>query len=168
MVCWGLPGRHCWRSCGLLQLVRYDGDPADPSQRSQQRIFDPAAVLALYGWWLPAGLFIYGVTTTISIVQQHHINMGPLPALSGDARRGEPSPGSCLPHPRLDPTRAPAATQVGPLPAKRSRPICGWTIKRPAGEAAGEETPMTEHQEFTGKTNKGPAQRARVLRRHRA
>jgi YidC/Oxa1 family membrane protein insertase len=63
----------------LLQLVqtRMMTTPSDdPQQRAQQRIFLllPAFSL-LYGGILPAGLFIYWITTTVfSIVQQFLIN----------------------------------------------------------------------------------------------
>ena len=44
----------------------------DPSQRSQQRIFMILPLFSLiYGGILPAGLFLYWITTTVfAIVQQ--------------------------------------------------------------------------------------------------
>ena len=82
----------------LLQLVqtRMMTTPTDdPQTRSQQRIFLILPLFSLiYGWFLPAGLFIYWITTTIfSIVQQYLINrLGrPVPAVRLDARvRQEP------------------------------------------------------------------------------
>ena len=63
----------------LLQLVqtRMMSTPSeDPQQRTQQRVFLILPLFSLiYGWFLPAGLFIYWITTTIfSIVQQFLIN----------------------------------------------------------------------------------------------
>ena len=63
----------------ILQLVqtRMMATPSnDPSASSQQRIFLILPLFSLiYGWFLPAGLFIYWITTTIfSIVQQYLIN----------------------------------------------------------------------------------------------
>ena len=63
----------------LLQLVqtRMMTTPTDdPQQRSTQRVFLILPLISLiYGWFLPAGLFIYWITTTIfSIVQQYLIN----------------------------------------------------------------------------------------------
>ena len=62
----------------LLQLVQtrmMQTQTDDPSQRSQQRIFLILPLFSLiYGGILPAGLFIYWITTTIfSIVQQYLI-----------------------------------------------------------------------------------------------
>lgn len=63
----------------LLQLVQtrmMATNTDDPQARSQQRIFLILPLFSLfYGWFLPAGLFIYWITTTIfSIVQQYLIN----------------------------------------------------------------------------------------------
>ena len=63
----------------LLQLVQtrmMATQSDDPQVRSQQRIFLILPLFSLfYGWFLPAGLFIYWITTTIfSIVQQYLIN----------------------------------------------------------------------------------------------
>jgi YidC/Oxa1 family membrane protein insertase len=63
----------------LLQLVQtrmMATQTDDPALRSQQRIFLILPLFSLfYGWFLPAGLFIYWITTTIfSIVQQYLIN----------------------------------------------------------------------------------------------
>jgi YidC/Oxa1 family membrane protein insertase len=63
----------------LLQLVQtrmMATQSDDPQARSQQRIFLILPLFSLfYGWFLPAGLFIYWITTTIfSIVQQYLIN----------------------------------------------------------------------------------------------
>ena len=62
----------------------------DPQQRTQQRMFLLLPLFSLlYGGILPAGLFIYWITTTIfSIVQQFLINgyRRALPALRVDAR----------------------------------------------------------------------------------
>lgn len=48
----------------------------DPQVRSQQRIFLILPLFSLiYGWFLPSGLFIYWITTTLfSIVQQYLIS----------------------------------------------------------------------------------------------
>ncbi len=66
-------------AAALLQLVQtrmMATQSDDPQQRSQQRIFLILPLFSLfYGWFLPAGLFIYWITTTIfSIVQQYLIN----------------------------------------------------------------------------------------------
>jgi YidC/Oxa1 family membrane protein insertase len=63
----------------LLQLVQtrmMTTQTDDPQQRTQQRVFLILPLFSLiYGWFLPAGLFIYWITTTIfSIVQQFLIN----------------------------------------------------------------------------------------------
>ena len=63
----------------LLQLVQtrmMATQTDDPQIRTQQRIFLILPLFSLfYGWFLPAGLFIYWITTTIfSIVQQYLIN----------------------------------------------------------------------------------------------
>lgn len=63
----------------VLQLIqtRMMTTPSDdPSQRSQQRIFLILPLFSLiYGWFLPSGLFIYWIVTTVfSIVQQYLIN----------------------------------------------------------------------------------------------
>jgi YidC/Oxa1 family membrane protein insertase len=63
----------------VLQLVqtRMLTTPSDdPQTRSQQRIFLILPIFSLfYGWFLPSGLFIYWIVTTIfSIVQQYLIN----------------------------------------------------------------------------------------------
>jgi YidC/Oxa1 family membrane protein insertase len=62
----------------LLQLVQtrmMQTQTDDPQQRSQQRIFMVLPLFSLiYGGLLPAGLFLYWITTTIfSIVQQYLI-----------------------------------------------------------------------------------------------
>jgi YidC/Oxa1 family membrane protein insertase len=66
-------------AAALLQLVQtrmMATQTDDPQMRSQQRIFLILPLFSLfYGWFLPAGLFIYWITTTIfSIVQQYLIN----------------------------------------------------------------------------------------------
>lgn len=63
----------------VLQIVqtRMMATPTDdPQAKSQQRIFLILPLFSLiYGWFLPAGLFIYWIVTTIfSIVQQYLIN----------------------------------------------------------------------------------------------
>jgi len=63
----------------ILQVIqtRMMATPTDdPQQRSQQRIFLILPLFSLiYGWFLPSGLFIYWITTTIfSIVQQYLIS----------------------------------------------------------------------------------------------
>ncbi len=63
----------------LLQLVQtrmMATQTDDPQLRTQQRVFLILPLFSLiYGWFLPAGLFIYWITTTIfSIVQQFLIN----------------------------------------------------------------------------------------------
>ncbi len=64
----------------LLQLVQTrmmtpSSATADPQQRSQQRIFLILPLFSLiYGWFLPAGLFLYWITTTLfSIIAQYVI-----------------------------------------------------------------------------------------------
>lgn len=62
----------------LLQLVQtrmMQTQTDDPQQRSQQRIFMVLPLFSLiYGGLLPAGLFLYWITTTVfSIVQQYLI-----------------------------------------------------------------------------------------------
>ena len=62
-----------------LQIVqtRMMATPTDdPQAKSQQKIFLILPLFSLiYGWFLPAGLFIYWIVTTIfSIVQQYLIN----------------------------------------------------------------------------------------------
>ena len=66
-------------AAALLQLVQtrmMATQTDDPQVRTQQRIFLILPLFSLfYGWFLPAGLFIYWITTTIfSIVQQYLIN----------------------------------------------------------------------------------------------
>lgn len=63
----------------LLQLIQtrmMTTQSNDPQTQSTQRIFLILPLISLiYGWFLPAGLFIYWITTTIfSIVQQFLIN----------------------------------------------------------------------------------------------
>ncbi|MBX3028649.1 MAG: YidC/Oxa1 family membrane protein insertase [Chloroflexi bacterium] len=60
----------------LVQTRMMMTNTDDPQQRSQQRIFLILPLFSLiYGWFLPAGLFIYWITTTVfSIVQQYLIN----------------------------------------------------------------------------------------------
>ncbi|MFN8623613.1 MAG: YidC/Oxa1 family membrane protein insertase [Chloroflexota bacterium] len=60
----------------LIQTRMMATQSDDPQARSQQRIFLILPLFSLfYGWFLPAGLFIYWITTTIfSIVQQYLIN----------------------------------------------------------------------------------------------
>jgi YidC/Oxa1 family membrane protein insertase len=62
----------------ILQLVQtrmLTTNTDDPQVRSQQRIFLLLPLFSIiYGTWLPAGLFIYWITTTLfSIVQQYLI-----------------------------------------------------------------------------------------------
>ena len=102
---------------------------ADPQQRSQQRLFLLLPLFSLlYGGSLPAGLFIYWITTTIfSIAQQYLINgWGGLFPLFGW------TPGFALGHtprfpvkpltPRIDPSKASGtSTGSGPTAASARR-----------------------------------------------
>lgn len=128
----------------LLQLVqtRMMTTPSDdPQTRSTQRIFLILPLISLiYGWFLPAGLFIYWITTTIfSIVQQFLINgYGGLFPLFGW------TPGFAMGHtprfpvPQFTPRSEPASNSPGgtggtPAPsAKRSTAESAAGTIRPA------------------------------------
>ena len=128
------------------------------SSARQQRVFLILPLFSLvYGWFLPAGLFIYWITTTIfSIVQQYLINgWGGLFPLFGW------TPGFAVNHtPRFP---------VAPLTPRPPDPSSAWRHTRcpqalgdrqrgrdhQAGEGTQQparETPMSEYQEFTGRT----------------
>jgi hypothetical protein len=103
----------------LLQLVqtRMMTTPTDdPQQRSTQRIFLILPLISLiYGWFLPAGLFIYWITTTIfSIVQQFLINgFGGLFPLFGWTPRFAQNHTPRFPVPQFTPRSEPTSTQPG-------------------------------------------------------
>ena len=117
----------------LLQLVQtrmMATRSDDPQVRSQQRIFLILPLFSLfYGWFLPAGLFIYWITTTIfSIVQQYLINgWGGLFPLFGWTPRLAVNHKPRFPvkpiTPRVDPT-APGTAKLGdsstPASARRT------------------------------------------------
>ncbi len=64
----------------VLQLVQtrmMQAQTDDPSQRSQQRIFMILPLFSLiYGGILPAGLFLYWITTTIFAIVQQYLIVG--------------------------------------------------------------------------------------------
>jgi YidC/Oxa1 family membrane protein insertase len=103
----------------LLQLVqtRMMTTPTDdPQQRSTQRVFLILPLISLiYGWFLPAGLFIYWITTTIfSIVQQFLINgFGGLFPLFGWTPRFAQNHTPRYPVPEFTPRSEPTSTQPG-------------------------------------------------------
>jgi YidC/Oxa1 family membrane protein insertase len=103
----------------LLQLVqtRMMTTPTDdPQQRSTQRVFLILPLISLvYGWFLPAGLFIYWITTTIfSVVQQFLINgFGGLFPLFGWTPRFAQNHTPRFPVPQFTPRSEPASTQPG-------------------------------------------------------
>jgi hypothetical protein len=109
-------------AAALLQLVQtrmMATQTDDPTIRSQQRIFLILPLFSLvYGWFLPAGLFIYWITTTIfSIVQQYLINgWGGLFPLFGWHPRWAQNHTPRFPvqplTPRVDP-KAPSTTSTG-------------------------------------------------------
>ena len=130
--------------------------------RSQQRVFLILPLFSLiYGWFLPAGLFIYWITTTIfSIVQQYLINgwgglfplFGWTPGFAAEPHAAVPcqqfTPRSSREHPAWQQRRH--TRRLGQAHDDRQR---GWDHQ--AGQRAQQparETPMSEYQEFTGKT----------------
>jgi YidC/Oxa1 family membrane protein insertase len=128
----------------LLQLVqtRMMTTPSeDPQQRSTQRVFLILPLISLiYGWFLPAGLFIYWITTTIfSIVQQYLINgYGGLFPLFGWTPRFAQGHTPRFPVPEFTPRSEPTSKQPGgtggtPAPtAKRSTAESAAGTIRPA------------------------------------
>jgi hypothetical protein len=128
----------------LLQLVQtrmMSAQTEDPQQRTQQRVFLILPLFSLiYGWFLPAGLFIYWITTTIfSIVQQYLINgyggLFPLfgwtpsfavnhtpryPVAPLTPRPAEPSPGGTSSAPKRTATDSAAGT-IRPAKGRSSR-----------------------------------------------
>jgi YidC/Oxa1 family membrane protein insertase len=64
----------------VLQLVQtrmMQAQTDDPSQRSQQRIFMVLPLFSLiYGGILPAGLFLYWITTTVFAIVQQYLIVG--------------------------------------------------------------------------------------------
>jgi YidC/Oxa1 family membrane protein insertase len=131
----------------LLQLVQtrmMTTATDDPQQRSTQRVFLILPLISLiYGWFLPAGLFIYWVTTTIfSIVQQFLINgygglfplfgwtpgfakdhtpRFPVPAFTPRSEPTSTQPGSTGATPAASARRSTADSAAGTIrPAKRS------------------------------------------------
>ena len=168
---------RCWPLVSsLLQLVqtRMMTTPSDdPQQRTQQRMFLLLPLFSLlYGAILPAGLFIYWITTTIfSIVQQFLINgygglfplFGWTPRFAVDhtprfpVRMPEPKPPAAEQR-RLDPDHPSAR------PPTAQRAPSG----RPGDAAAGEgdvdeRIPGVHGQDRRG----GHPQRTRGLRRRR-
>ncbi|MFN8519203.1 MAG: YidC/Oxa1 family membrane protein insertase [Chloroflexota bacterium] len=128
----------------LLQLVqtRMMTTPStDPQQQSTQRVFLILPLISLvYGWFLPAGLFIYWITTTIfSIVQQFLINgFGGLFPLFGWTPGFAKGHTPRFPVPEFTPRSEPASKQPGstggtPAPAaKRSTADSAAGTIRPA------------------------------------
>ena len=149
----------------LLQLVqtRMMTTPSDdPQQRSTQRVFLILPLFSLiYGWFLPAGLFIYWITTTIfSIVQQFLINgFGGLFPLFGWTPAFARSHRPRFPVPEFTPRPEPASTQPGSIrrSIRRVRQALdgrqrGWHHQAGEAQQPARETPMSEYQEFTGRT----------------
>lgn len=128
----------------LLQLVqtRMMTTPSDdPQTRSTQRVFLILPLISLvYGWFLPAGLFIYWITTTIfSIVQQFLINgYGGLFPLFGWTPRFAQGHTPRFPVPAFTPRSEPTSKQPGgaggtpAAPAKRSTADSAAGTIRPA------------------------------------
>jgi YidC/Oxa1 family membrane protein insertase len=121
----------------------------DPQVRSQQRIFLILPLISLfYGWFLPAGLFIYWIVfTAFSIVQQYLIvGWGSLFPLFGW------TPGFARDHqPRFPVTNAPI-----PRPANRDDP----------GGSGAEKPSRTAEDRAAGTFRQG-RQRGRTSRRGR-
>ena len=109
----------------------HDGDPTDdPQQRTQQRIFLILPLFSLfYGWFLPAGLFIYWITTTIfSIVQQYLINgWGGLFPLFGW------TPGFAKDHTPRFPVKRRSPSPSRPPPAQEATPTTRSATESAAG-----------------------------------
>jgi YidC/Oxa1 family membrane protein insertase len=130
----------------LLQLVQtrmMTTRSDDPQQRTQQRLFLILPLFSLlYGGILPAGLFVYWITTTIfSIVQQYLINgwggmfplfgwtpgfardhqpRFPIPPFTPRPEPSSPSGGGSTPTPTA--RRSPADSAAGTIrPARTSR-----------------------------------------------
>jgi YidC/Oxa1 family membrane protein insertase len=128
----------------LLQLVQtrmMTTPSSDPQQQSTQRVFLILPLISLvYGWFLPAGLFIYWITTTIfSIVQQYLINgYGGLFPLFGWTPRFAQGHTPRFPVPEFTPRSEPTSKQPGgtggtPAPtAKRSTAESAAGTIRPA------------------------------------
>ena len=150
----------------------------DPQQRSTQQVFLILPLFSLiYGWFLPAGLFIYWITTTIfSIVQQFLIvgfgGLFPLfgwtPGFAQATRRGSPSKPFT---PRSEPTSKQQAAAGGtarpPPPSARRLTARLALSSRPSGRQPARETPMSDYQEFTGKTVEEALRAAREALRGR-
>jgi YidC/Oxa1 family membrane protein insertase len=123
----------------ILQLVqtRMMTTPSnDPQQQSTQRVFLILPLISLiYGWFLPSGLFIYWITTTVfSIVQQFLINGfgGLFPLFGwtpGFARNHQPR----YPVPEFVPRSEPVSTQ----PGKAGGSTAASTRRSTADSAAG-------------------------------
>ena len=130
----------------LMQTRMMSPHTSDPQTRSQQRIFLILPLFSLfYGWFLPAGLFIYWIVfTAYSIVQQYLIvGWGSLFPLFGW------TPGFARDHqPRFPVTSAP--------------------IKRPESAADGRSTPDSRSpSDRAAGTIRPDRQRGRTSRRGR-
>lgn len=103
----------------LLQLVQtrmMTTQSNDPQTQSTQRVFLILPLISLvYGWFLPSGLFIYWVTTTIfSIVQQFLINgYGGLFPLFGWTPKFAQGHKPRFPVPEFTPRSEPTSKQPG-------------------------------------------------------
>ncbi len=127
----------------LLQLVqtRMMSTPSDdPQQRTQQRVFLILPLFSLvYGSFLPAGLFIYWITTTIfSIVQQYLINGwgGLFPLFGwtpGFARNHTPRFPVAPPTPRPPDPTAPGGTTA---PKRSATDSAAGTIRPAKGRSS--------------------------------
>ncbi|MEP7378749.1 MAG: YidC/Oxa1 family membrane protein insertase [Chloroflexota bacterium] len=130
----------------LIQSRMMTPRTSDPQTRSQQRIFMILPLFSLfYGWFLPAGLFIYWIVfTAYSIVQQYLIvGWGPLFPLFGW------TPGFAVDHqPRF--------------------PVTSGPTKRPDAAADGRSTTDSRSPEDRAAgTIRPDRQRARTSRRGR-
>ena len=149
----------------LLQLVqtRMMTTPSDdPQQRSTQRVFLILPLISLiYGWFLPAGLFIYWITTTIfSIVQQFLINgFGGLFPLFGWTPGFASNHQPRFPVPQFTP-RSESASTAARQDRRATRHVRqaldgrqrGWHHQAGQAHQPARETPMSDYQEFTGRT----------------
>ncbi len=130
----------------LIQSRMMTPRTSDPQTQSQQRIFLILPLFSLfYGWFLPAGLFIYWIVfTAYSIVQQYLIvGWGSLFPLFGW------TPGFAVDHqPRF--------------------PVTSGPVKRPDAAADGRSTPDSRSPEDRAAgTIRPDRQRARTSRRGR-
>ena len=152
----------------LLQTRMMMPSSSDPQAQAQQRAFLLLPLLSLvYGSFLPAGLFIYWIVTTIfSIVQQYLIagwgSLFPLFGWTPSFAVGH-TPRFAPPPPKLPalgtgkPTAAP--TRRDPT---RQRGGHGEAKQRTGPDEPAREASMSsEYQEFTGKTVEEALRQAR-------